>query len=255
LACCALLAGVVLTASAATCPAGFMNYGNRSGATVDYLDITESSSTDVPLLFGNPIVSGDSLDFNPIVFHATSLLGAPPMDTTDGRLLFTMVAKPNNGISNLLFSEGGVFIVAGSGTSATYTSVRAAGNLDIYDVDGASVNTIKVPIDLVFTHTPDGIWDLTEGVVNGLPWTGSQFIDLNAELASRNITFTRGVTRLAVVLDNVLFARSEANSSAMIDKKDFGFHVRVNVPEPTTACLGLVAMLGGVLLARGGQRN
>jgi hypothetical protein len=231
--------------------AASINYGDLVGNTVTYIDVTEASATDPLPLYGAPTVSGDSLDFNPLLFGASSLNGVPPIDLTDGQLVFSLQAKPNNAMANIRFDEGGVFAVVGIGNNLTYTDVTAHGNLDIVQIDGVGVNTIKIPIDLVFSHRPDGTWELgTDGVQTTTGWTGTHFINLNSELTSRGISFTRGVTRIKVDLNNTMIAQSVQGTIAFIDKKDFGVHIRVNIPEPTSICLGFFAMVAATLLAR-----
>src|SRR5215510_6970817 len=66
------LISVVVPAYAAS-----INYGSFPGATVMYTDVTESSVTDPVPLFGAPVVSGDSIDFTPVNFAASSQLHVP----------------------------------------------------------------------------------------------------------------------------------------------------------------------------------
>jgi hypothetical protein len=136
----------------------------------------------------------------------------------------------------------------------TYIDVGAAGRLDITHVDGVGIDPIELDIDLVFTHRPDGTWELgTDGVQTSTLWFGSQFFDLNAVLTANNIDFTRGVTRLSVDMNNAMIAQALTGTVAFIDKKDYGVHIRVNIPEPSSICLGLLAMFAGAIFRRGSR--
>src|SRR5687768_8495058 len=54
-----------------------INYGSFTGATVDFIDVTETSTSGDSLpLFGVPVFTADSLDFNPVGFDANASGGA-----------------------------------------------------------------------------------------------------------------------------------------------------------------------------------
>jgi hypothetical protein len=231
-----------------------INHGTFVGSSVTYVDVTEASATDPVPLFGEPSVFGNSLDFNPILFNALSQFGSAP-DLTDGQLKFMVVAHAGKTIKNFSLNESGVTTVVGAGTDMTKTDVSAAGALNILEVDGVGTFVPPVPINLIFSHRPDGTWELvTDGEALTLPWSGSQFIDLEQVLITNNIPFTSGVTKISVDLDNALLARSEAGTIAFIDKKDFGgLSITVNIPEPASALLAILGLAGLVLLRRSGR--
>jgi hypothetical protein len=231
--------------------AASISYGTHAGNTVIYEDVTESSGTDPVPLFGAPIVSGDSIDFNPVLFNAFSQFGSPPVDLTNGLLSFVLKAKPGFALNNVTFNEGGLTIVTGTGTDNTYTKVSAVGFLNIYEVDHIStgINPVSTQFQMTFTHRADGLWELaTDGLARPEVWTGSDFVDLDAVLTAAGVPFTFGATKVSVVLNNSLIASSESGSTAFIDKKDFGgLSITVNIPEPSTAilavaCFGLLGL-------------
>jgi hypothetical protein len=246
------------------------------GATVMYTGVTESSPTDPVPLFGAPIVSGDSIDFNPVGFGAFSAGGGA--DLTDGQLLFNVMAKPGFAINAISFGEAGITTLAGIGTNVTHTDVSANGNLDVYEVDGVPISKQSIPIHLLFnplTAAPpalpgdppgtSGTFQLNADAglgLSSLPWDGHQLINIGQILTNRGIHFTRGATKISIDLDNGLVAQSELGTLALIDKKDFGgVSITINpgpgggpdTPEPASvvlACLGFLGLLGAQRLGR-----
>lgn len=236
-----------------------INYGDFSGDTVDYLQVTEdSNSGDSVPLFGAPTVSGDSLDFNPVGFSANASGGGA--DITDGQLKFTVKAKDGVGpnfyaISNISLSEAGDTTLAGFGTDATTTAVFGNVFVNIHEVDGIGINAVGA--NYVMSFTPSGGTyglgtDGGGGPLYNTAWKGSLLADLNALLTANNIPFVGGATKVTVNLDNTLIATSETGTATLIAKKDFGgLSVTVNVPEPTSF---LLAGFGLLALAIGSRR-
>lgn len=231
--------------------AATISYGNVAGSTVVYQNVTESSGTDAPPLFGAPSIFGDTLDFNPIGFTASSSGGGAP-DITDGQLNFTIKANSGYIIPFVNFSERGDFTLAGTGTALTYASVSATVFIDILEVDGVTITPLSLSASLVFSPVAGGGFTLP-----GFPgpgstlWTGSLMWDVNASLTAANIPFLYGATKIDFALDNTLVAASEAGSSAFIAKKDFkGLGITVfnpNVPEPSVLA---ITLCGGLLVFR-----
>ncbi len=219
--------------------AAAINYGDFSGNTVDYLQVTEdSNSGDTPPLFGPPSVSADSLDFDPIGFNANAT-GAAGNDVTDGNLNFGIMSHAGYAIHDVKLSEAGDTTLSGFGTDATYTSVTGMGVLNITQVDGSAITPIVVPITLTFTPSGGNFGLLTDG--GGGPhfstgWSGSWMENIEQILVNNQVPFTRGATKLSINLDNTLTALSENGTFALIAKKDFGgLSVTINnIPEPAT---------------------
>lgn len=233
------------------------------GNTVTYQMVREAANSagDSAPLFGAPTVSGDSLDFDPVGFGASTTGGG--VDITDGNLAFMVKAKPGNAINNLQISEAGDTTLAGFGSDTTYSSVAMRGILNISEVDFAGINTISLPISISNFSPSGGTFGLgTDG--GGGPlfasgWTGSLLVDLTtsnpviaAAFASQGIVPKTGVTKISVNFDNTLIAISQVGTSATIAKKDNGVIIRTNIPEPTT---GLLVALGlalcGMVTRRG----
>src|SRR5688572_30137362 len=171
-----------------------LNYGSHMGSSVTFVDVTESNDEEGPLsqaLFGAPIVSGNSMDFNPIGFDATSANGIGAPDLTNGQLMFMIQAKPGNGIQNIKFSEIGDTTLVGAGTNATSTAVVMNGTINIHEVDGTGINVVSFPFAMAFTPS-GGTYDLaTEGFGN-IVWTGAALVNVQQELVNRGINFTLG---------------------------------------------------------------
>lgn len=243
----AVLAVSVFGSSAWAAP---INYGDFSGNTVDFLQVTEDSVTDPlpPALYGTPNVSGDSLDFNPVSFNATAS-GAGGSDTTVGVLTMMMASRPGHYIDRVRFEEAGEFTVSGLTGNAS-VSVSATFELDILEVDGVGVVPINLVIPMMFSPSAGDFDLVSDGpgpLVNDI-WNGELMVDLSQALIDNNVPFTSGVTKVSVRFDNTLTAQSEAGTSAFIAKKDVGGVGITVVPEP--ASLALLAAGGFCLLGR-----
>jgi len=222
-----------------------MNYGSTMGTSVTFVDVTESNDEFSPAaaLFGAPIVSANSMDFNPVNFTASSTNGSGPPDMTDGQLMFRVEAKPGNAIQNIKFSEIGDTTLAGIGTNTTFTSVVMSGTMNVHEVDGAGINVISFPFSMAFTPS-DGDYFLGTDGAGFRDWMGMVLVDVQQELIDRQVNFTLGATEVSANLNNLLTAFSEDGTSSVIGKKDFGLRVEVNIPEPSALILAGLAVLG-----------
>jgi hypothetical protein len=228
-----------------------INYGNHVGTDVTYVAVTEDSATDPVPLFGAPTVTGNSIDFNPLGFAASSSNGGS--DITDGNLTFMVIAHANRRIDSLILNESGDTTMAGNvtpGSMGTATAVFASGVLDIHEVDFVGINHITIPFSLTFSPSGGTYFLGTDG--GGGPafntqWTGSVTLDIEAILIANAVT--GGATKISIALDNTLTAVSETGTTALIGKKDFGgVAIRAEVPEPST--LGLCGVALAVLALR-----
>ena len=251
-----LLTALAVSFASQFADAAPINYGSHVGTSVTYIDVTEASTTsDSEPLFGTPVFSGNSIDFNPVGFDAHAS-GAGGSDTTGARLTFGIQALAGDAITNIQFSEAGDTALAGAGNDGTSTSVTASGTLTINSVDGAAITPIVRPISLNFTPSGGTYGLASDG--GGLPifqtqWTGSLGVNINSILTSASVPFTLGATNVSVDIVNTLSALSQAGTQALISKEDFGgVSITVNVPggggdpeipEPGTA------LLAGLLVA------
>jgi hypothetical protein len=228
------------SASPVTCRAAIINYGDHAGSTVMYSNVAEEGAV-LPLL-GAPILSSDSLDFNPAGFDAVAS-GAGGSQSVSARLTFTVSAKPGYAVSQLFVQQAGHATLAGSGSDDTAASVIANGTVTIGEVDGAAITPIVTPVVVTFNPS-GGSYDLLSdgggGPVFHTLWSGALQINLDQILTTDAVPFSLGVTGVSVDLVSALSAASEAGTSAETHFSDFGI-VPITVPEPA-AHLGAVAV-------------
>jgi hypothetical protein len=225
-------------------------YGNHAGTHFTYTNVSEDSTTDTPPLFGPPIVTGDSIDFNPLGFDASTTNGGS--DPTVGNLVFSVEAHLGSRIESIILNEVGDISLAGNvapGSMGTAAAVFASGTLDIHEVDFAGINHISVPFSFTFSPSGGTFFLGTDG--GGGPlyntnWSGSVTIPIDAILIANGIT-GNGATKVSLDIVNTLETVSEPLTSATITKTDFGAvatrtEVRNDIPEPTSATLLIVAV-------------
>jgi hypothetical protein len=250
-------AAAVLLAGRSPALAAPINYGSHVGTDVTYVDVTEDPGAAPLPLFGTPIFTANSIDFNPVGFDATSG-PAGGIETTAGNLAFMVVAHSGAHIGSIAFSESGDTTLAGNAPPAsigTATAVSASGTVTVQEVDFAAITPIVRPFALAFTPS-GGTYSLgVDG--GGLPifhtqWSGSVTVNLDQILTQAGVPFSSGTTKISIDMNNTLTATSESGTSAHIVKSDFGgiaIAARVGrVPEPTAlslAGLGLLALMRG----------
>jgi len=254
---CALSLIAALSAVLAAAPAlAQINYGNFIGDTVDYLQVTEdaNSAGDAPPLFGPPAVSGDSIDFDPVGFAASTTGGG--VDVTEGQLKFTVMAHPFSVISTLTFAEAGDVTLVGFDDDTTFASVGTTIFIDVTEVDFQPINVASLN-GLVIPFSPSGGTygmgtDGGGGPLYSTPWEGSVLVDINSILTANGVPFEFGATKIDVNLDNTLTALSQVGTSATIAKKNAnGIVITANAPIPEpSACLLAALGLAGVLVHR-----
>jgi hypothetical protein len=239
----ALCAGVVAVCGT-TALATPINHGDRAGATVDFLQITEDSTTDVvpPALFGSPVVAVDSLVFNPVSFGSFSTNGA--FDITDGTLTTMVDARPGNTIPFVNISEKGDYTLAGAGSPGTWCSVSLALFITVYEVDGNAVTPFTQSFTATFSPN-GGFYSLPANAGNAVIWNGG--VTVNMDTLVQGAGFVNGhATKAQVTIDNQLITFSEPGTISYIKKKEVG-GVIITVPTPGALAL---AAVGGLVATR-----
>lgn len=243
-------------------------YGDIPGTNVDYLNIAEDTRDSPEALFGAPDVVGDTMDFDPLNFTASSGPDGPDSEIVDGQLNFTIMSGGTNNnstfpIQQVIIQERGDYTLAGLGDVLATAQVSAPLIWAILEV-----NCENGPVDLLAPINGAGQLVFTQGVLGlnaptfgkyalpddegaGLPWTGEFEVDMDAFLAAAIASgehpeldgLVCSATKIEFSLDNTLSVASTDGASAFIAKKDSG--VKVMVPEPSS-----ISLLGfGVLLA------
>jgi hypothetical protein len=203
--------------------------------------IQESSSYGDPEpLFAQPLAFGDDLGFLPPNFVAQAS-GAGGFDATGSQLQLMIEGNtPGQFIETLNFTEFGDIVLTsfppGGGTAATGTFLSLAGFVTVLEVNNVAVGPTVISFgsagsgaDVIVTYTP--------GDTTGLPgdagttiWSASFSMDIASVVAN--------ATKVALSLDNDLFAGSEAGTSAKIQKKVVdGPSIIISVPEPSALAL------------------
>ena len=212
--------------------------------------IQESSSYGDPEpLFDQPIGFGDDLGFLPPNFLAQSTNGSG-LDATGSHLQLMIEGNaPLQFIETLNFTEFGDIVLTafppGSGTGTTGTFLSLAGIVTVLEVNNAPIAPIQITFGSA-TSGADVIVTYTPGDTTGLPgdagttlWSAGFSMDIASVVAN--------ATKIHLALDNDLFANSEANTSAKIQKKVVdGPSIIISVPEP-----GMLALLALGCLALG----
>jgi hypothetical protein len=223
-----------------------ISYGSHVGTTVNYINVAEDTTTSDPVpLFGAPIFSADSIDFNPVGFDAHAM-GAGGSDVTGARLTFDVEAQAGKFLRNISFSEAGDTTLAGAGNDSTATAVTATGTITVTHASFAPITPVVQPIALTFTPSGGGYGlgsDGGGGPIFSQQWSGSLLVNINQIVPN--------ATRVSIDLTNTLTASSQAGTMAIINKQDFGgISITVNIPEPGSLVLGVLGAVVWVGLGR-----
>jgi len=228
-----------------------INYGDFSGGSVMYLDVTETANTpgDAEPLYGPAAIANNYLDFDPAGFTASGVSGGA--DITDGQLSFRLAALPNSSLETLTIRESGDYTLFGTGSASTQIGYATAiSSIAVLEVDGLP---LAAPAPLV-SASASGSRNLSSNPGQLNFWTLGLTYNVDAALSSAGIPYTFGATRLEIVVDNSLLGISEPFSIAYVAKKDFSFDVQTApispflsssspsvVPEPSSALLVVIA--------------
>lgn len=234
------LAGAVFAASFTGTADAAISYGELEGTDFNYFSVLEDSATDPAPLFGEPSIGGNTMFFTSVGFAAFSECG---VDLTDGTLAFRVESKDDEtGILSLDFTEQGDYSLLGD--HAAVTAGMSVFGL-VTEIDGVDIDPISFSMSETFLDTALS-GEVSPSGVN--PWSGELSIDMASILSHAGIEGL--ATEVAIVLDNTLTAEAGGDSSALVNKKLFTV-AATQIPEPSTAMLGLIGVLAlGVMHRR-----
>lgn len=206
-----------------------------SGATVNFINIVESSPTGDPLpMYGAPTVNGDQLVFPTTGnFSANSLNGGLP-DETDGKLTLVIQAKPGFVLDDFRIEESGLVLLNAPFGGNAYAEVTAFAVVKIAEIGGNPVNPPSFPVFLSI-NPQNGQYLLSAlgGSSYSQGWHGSRFVPLPADTTKVNISLN----------NNLFTATLGAATRSFLDKKAFEIDVNTHelegqdIPEPMTLLL------------------
>lgn len=229
-----------------------INYGDHAGTDVWFRQVTENSLTDPGPLYGAPTVSANTIDFSPLGFASFSQNGT--LDSTDGALTLGIEAKTGHSIPFIQITEGGSYSFNGFPNSSAAASVTGSIFFDIFEVDGVAIpagpNTQNVSALLMVSTgsgPQGGAYAMGVDPSTAL-WHGNLNFDLNAYLTAKGISYTQGVTKMQVTLNNNLRTLASQGASALINKSDFD--VTITVPEPSGLVAATIALAGLAFFSR-----
>lgn len=189
------------------------NYGTISGASIDFLNVTETTDTENGAVYGNPqVFGGTNLLFFTNTFSSTSSNGNS--DTTDGRLTMTLQAEDGKAIRRVNVTEYGSYSISGNSAKANAIVSLA------FDND---------PLSEIFnqTFTTVGNNDFTVTTSYDFSGTGTRSLDFE--------------------LYNWLHTESDATSTANIDILFSNTSVTLEVDTTPVPVPAAVWMLGSAL--------
>lgn len=224
-----LAVGLAGLPAASASPVNYGDYISPRSSEVDFLGVTESSSTDPTPLFGDPLQVNNQLIFPDISFAAYAVDGT--YDPTSGTLMMTIAAHDGYYLGAITASEIGDCTLLGVDGLGTWGDIY--GQLTVTDSIPGTHGSLPDQLEV----TPPGPYFLPAG-----------FTMFNAA-ASIDLTGL-GISAVNLVFTDILEASSELGTTAFIQKKSFGINVTTTpVPEPASA-LGLTCGLFTLLTRR-----
>jgi hypothetical protein len=212
----------------------FIPYGDFSATTVDFIGVSETSTTEPEgtALFGRPVVTGTQALFFPSQFVSESS-GSMSSDTTAGSLSMTIRAHDGFAIAGIsILGIGSASLLGTSRTDVTRATV--GGTLTVAGLD---------PISL--TVSPGGgVYTLCDD--HGFTsFSTSISVDLSDP----------GMTEVGFWLENILTTSSEEGTTAKIQQQFLQNGVSMEiytapVPLPGAAWLLITGLSAGACLRR-----
>ena len=230
----ALVAACVMAAGQAGALTTFPDY---AGPNFTYTQLQEASSSGDPEpLFGAPTGSADQLLFFPTTFQAGAAFG--DFDHTGSQFQARVTGNTAvDTITTVDITEFGDAELDGAGSAATYTWATMAGFVTVLADTSGPISPVVIPFSATFLPS-DFLYLTTNPGITA--WSASVSVDVASHVA--------GATEVQISLDNDLYAFSEGETSASLQKQGPGGGPAVIIgviPEPGTALLvgsGLLVM-------------
>jgi hypothetical protein len=232
---------VFCTAAATAATINYGDFGPVPPTGTSFLSVEEGSPTNDPIpLYGPPMPFSVGLRFKPTDdFSAFTQNGG--IDFTDGKLNFTIMDP--FGINQVSLFEAGDYTLDGAGTPITHVVAGAIMRATVTQINGVNVAPLNlVPVNASFS-------DSLPGIVIDAPWSLGTAINVQAQLAAL-VGPNADATKVDIVINNTLIAASEANTGALIVKKEFRIDVDTDIPEPATLALAGLALCALVSIRR-----
>lgn len=174
-------------------------------------------------LFGQPVLSGDTLSFTPVDFKAASTNGAG-YTLAANTANIQMTAHNGYSFSSIDLAERGDYLLLGGGSTAD-----VAGQVRVYDMlDPAKDTTTAIAPDAAMDQMGD----------NTHPWTAAASTDLSGWTGTRSVN---------VSFQNLLVASTSGSSSlAYVDKKYGGLTATTAAVTPVPEAQVSAMMLAGL---------
>lgn len=232
------LALALLSIPASESSAAFYGTFSSGTGTVTFVDVQ-----DVNGLYGMPTASGNSLDFSPNAFEADcSVSGScpPTPHQVDDTLTLQIDADAGFFIDDILLTEAGDTSLQAFGGAFAATTVVADVFVDVLEINGSSVNSVNGNAQMVFTQ--NGEYETTDEGTGTHIWTGQLLLDVDGVIAAAGESGRATLVELS--LSNTLTAYAESGATARIEKKDVDGLAITVIPEPGTALLMALGLMG-----------
>jgi hypothetical protein len=232
----ALTLGIAVSASVADA-ASYGDFSSPTG-TVSFLNVADLNG-----LFGAPTASGNSLDFSPNSFEAECPSGGscpPTLSTVSDTLFLDIDAEAGHYIDTINLSEAGDITLSSFLGAFAATTVVGDVFVDVLEVNGVAVNGYNGNAQMVFTQ--NGEYETNDEGPGPHIWTGFLSIDIGSVIASSGGSGQATLVRIS--LANTLTAFAESGASARIEKKDIDGLAITVIPEPGTALLMGLGLIG-----------